>query len=202
MGLCGSPSKNLNSFQPKSVKKAFKAVNVFFSSCWCFKFLSEKIYNWTTHCLTAKWGKPQVLFFNMVLCHGLPHSLRLCIDYDTCMAHHGQQILKPCRLCRINRRKRTKCDQFFCWTPDFFIFCHQCFFFFFYHSFTHDVHFVDKVDAEICGHHSLFSLQFQIENLKSCGVNEWLNVAASWLNWSQVSGYLTACFCNEYQVNR
>ena len=55
-----------------------------------------------------------------------------------------------------NGQKRTKCDQFFCPTSDFFDFCNPCFF---YHTFTNDVDFVDKAHAEICDH-SLFTLQF------------------------------------------
>ena len=39
------------------------------------------------------------------------------------------KLFRPCG----NRLKRTKCDQFFCSTSDFFDFCNPCFF---YHSFT------------------------------------------------------------------
>ena len=39
-------------------------------------------------------------------------------------------------------RKRTKCDQFFCPTSDFFDFCNP---YFFYHTFCNDVDFVDKI---------------------------------------------------------
>ena len=42
---------------------------------------------------------------------------------------------------RGNGQKRTKCDQFFCPTSDFFDFCNPSFF---YHTFTNDVEFVDK----------------------------------------------------------
>ena len=111
-------------------------------------------------------GTPRVQFANirkMVLCQGLPHCLRLCIY--PCMARHAQvstqvymldrkiwKLFRPCG----KGRKRTKCDQFFSPTSDIFDFCNP---YFFYHTFTNDVNFVDKAYAEICDH-SLFTLQF------------------------------------------
>ena len=49
-------------------------------------------------------------------------------------------------------REKTFSQKF---PADFSDFCNP----FFYHSFTNDLDFVDKVYAEICGH-SLFTLQF------------------------------------------
>ena len=46
-----------------------------------------------------------------------------------------------------NGQKRTKYDQFFCPTSDFFDFCNPCFF---YHTFTNDVDLVDKAYAKTC----------------------------------------------------
>ena len=108
---------------------------------------------------------PRVQFANirkMVLCQGLPHCLRLCVD--PCMDPGtscpktqlksqvymlDSKILKLFRL-RGNRWKRAKCDQFFCPTYDLFDFCNPCFF---YHTFTNDVDFVDKARQDHISNH-------------------------------------------------
>ena len=51
---------------------------------------------------------------------------------STCLTAKFGKLFRP----RGNGRKRTKCDQFFCPTSDFFDFCNPCFI---YHTFTNDV---------------------------------------------------------------
>ena len=58
---------------------------------------------------------------------------------------------------RGNRRKRTKCDQFFCPTSDFFDFCNPWFLLSYLYGFCWQS--LQYMYAEICDH-SLFTLQF------------------------------------------
>ena len=121
---------------------------------WEMRYLTkpenQAFLPWFT--LYHAWGTPQVQFANirMVLCHGLPHLfMSMCRPMygtscpksqlkSTCLtANFGSFFFSP----RGNGRKRTKCDQFFCPTSDFFDFCNPCFF---NHTFTNDVDFVDK----------------------------------------------------------
>ena len=89
-----------------------------------------------------------------------------------------------------NGRKRTKYDQFFCPTSDFFDFCNPwpCFF---YHTctFTNDVDFVDKAYAEICDHSpgTTVCLQCSLARLKNkhIGVLGIKVATTSWLHWSR-----------------
>ena len=72
----------------------------------------------------------------MVLCQGLPHCLRLCVDHAwhvipkvlTQIYMHDRKIWKLFSP-RGNGRKRAKCDQFFCPTSNFLDFCNPCFFY-------------------------------------------------------------------------
>ena len=87
---------------------------------------------------------------------------------------------------RRNGQKRTKYDQFFCPTSDFFDFCNPCFF---YHTFTNDVDFVDKAYMQksvttVCLHCSFARLKNK--HIRVLGTNV---ATVSWLHWSPVSGY-------------
>ena len=95
--------------------------------------------------------------------------------------HKIWKLFRP----RENGRKRTKCDQFFCPTSDFFDFCTPCFF---YHTFTNDADFVYKAYAEICEHSCLHCNFARLKN-KHIGVLGTNVATISWLHWSPVSGY-------------
>ena len=115
-------------------------------------------------------GTPRVQFADirkMVLCQGLSHCLCLYVSIhawhlmpkvSTHVYMLDCKIWKLFRPCR-NGQKRTKCDQFFRPTSDFFDFCNPCFF---YHTFTNDINvdFVDKAYAETSDH-SLFTFSAQ-----------------------------------------
>ena len=86
---------------------------------------------------------------------------------------------------RGNGRKRTKCDQFFCPTSDFFDFCNP---YFFYHTFTNDVILLtkpcpmQKSVTTVCLHCSFARLKN-----KHIGVLGTNVATISWLHWSPVS---------------
>ena len=81
-----------------------------------------------------------------------------------------RKIWKPFRP-RENGRKRTKCDQFFCSTSDFFDFCNPCFI---YHTFTNDVILltkpVQKSVTTVCLHCSFTRLKNKYIGLGPLGV--------------------------------
>ena len=95
-------------------------------------------------------GTPRVQFANIrkvVLCQGLivyvyasTHTWHVMPKVSTQVYMLDREIWKLF-IPRGNRQKRTKCDQFFCPTSDFFDFCNP---YFFYHTFTNDLDFVDK----------------------------------------------------------
>ena len=155
-------------------------------------FSCKCLFDPGTLLVTPMRGTPQVQFANirkMVLCQGLPH----CYVCASTHAWHvmpklmlDRKILKLFRP-RGNGWKRTKCDQFFCPTSDFFDFCNPCFF---YHTFTNDLDFADKAYAEICDH-SLFAFcsLARLKN-KHIVVLETNVTTTSWLHWSPVFWYL------------
>ena len=111
------------------------------------------------HWCMPTWGKPQVQFANirkMVLYQGLPFffftSAHLPMLEVSSLHAWPQNLEAFLDHPKKTMKKNTKCDQFSCLTSDFFDFCNPCFF---YHTFTNNVDFVDKADAEICDH-SLF----------------------------------------------
>ena len=77
----------------------------------------------------------------IVYVYTLTHALHLMPKVSTQVYMLDRKIWKLFRPCG-NGRKRTKCDQFFCPTSDFFDFCNPCFF---YHTFTNDVDFVEVI---------------------------------------------------------
>ena len=102
------------------------------------------------------WGRWScVKAFLIVYVYASTHTWHVMPKVSTQVYMLDREIWKLFRP-RGNRQKRTKCDQFFCPTSDFFDFCNP---YFFYHTFTNDLDFVDKAYAEICDH-SLFTLQF------------------------------------------
>ena len=96
----------------------------------------------------------------MVLCPGLLHGLRLCVNL--CMTRHAPSLKSSLHACpKISktfsttrkRTKKTKCRQFFYLTSDFFNFCSPCFC---YHIFTVDLNFlklkIQKCVSTVCLH--------------------------------------------------
>ena len=99
---------------------------------------------------------------------------------STCLTAKFGRVFRP----RGNGRKRTKCDQFFCPTSDFFDFCNP---YFFYHTFTNDVILLTKPMQKsvttVCLHCSFARLKNK--HIGVLGTN-----VISWLHWSPVSGYM------------
>ena len=87
---------------------------------------------------------------------------------------------------RGNGRKRTKCDQFFCPTSDFFDFCNPCFFYLYltpmmWILLTKPM---QKSVTTVCLHCSFARLKN-----KHIGVLGTNVATISWLHWSPMSGY-------------
>ena len=85
----------------------------------------------------ARTGTPWVQFANIrkvVLCQDLPHCLQLLVDLVWYVMPKVliQVYIRDRKIWKLFlniRRNKTKCDQFFCPTSDFFDFCNTCFFY-------------------------------------------------------------------------